>query len=306
MNFKDLKIDFINWLEFIKNKSKKTSEQYSRHLNKFEDYLINIKKAELDIKEINLKIINDFRIYLHKNTKKKISIKTANAYMITLRSFFKYLEKQDILALSPTKIDLIKEEERKIEFLNPEELQKLFNSIKKDNIKDLRDLAIMKMIYSTWLRISELVNLDKNDINLEKKDFSIRWKWRKIRLVFLNNEAIEHIKNYLNARDDNFKPLFIRHNFNKENIKILDDEKVRLTRHFITDMISKRALKLWITKKVSAHTLRHSFATTLLWAWADLRSIQEMLWHSNISTTQIYTHVTNPRLKEIHEKFMNK
>lgn len=302
MQFNQAKIDFINWLEFIKNKSPKTSEQYMRHLSKFEDFLLSIWKENILVWDITLKMTKDFRIFLHK--KNKISSKTSNAYMITLRAFFKYLEKEEIEALSPTKIDLIKDEERKIEFLTDEELQKLFDSVSSQDIKDVRDLAIMKMIYATWLRISELVWLNKNDINLEKKEFSVRWKWRKIRIVFLSDDSVNHIKKYFSLRQDNFKPIFIRHNFSKENIKILDDEKVRLTRIWVSDMISKRALKAWITKKVSAHTLRHSFATTLLWAWADLRSIQELLWHSNISTTQIYTHVTNPKLKEIHKKFI--
>lgn len=304
MQFKEAKIDFINWLEFIKNKSIKTSEQYLRHLNKFEDYLISLDKSNCDIWDISLKILNDFRIFLHKNNKKSISIKTANAYMITLRAFFKYLEKQEINAISPTKIDLIKNEERKIEFLSENELQKLFESIWGDDIKNIRDLAIIKMIFSTGLRISELVSLNKNDIDLEKREFSVRWKWRKLRVVFLTDDAVLEVSKYLSARVDSFKPLFIRHNFDVKNINILDDEKVRLTRIWVTDMIGKRALKCGITKKVSAHTLRHSFATTLLWWWADLRSIQEMLGHANISTTQIYTHVTNPRLKEIHQKFI--
>lgn len=304
MLLKDAHISFIDWLRFIKNKSPQTEEQYKRHLLKLEDYLISIKKEDLEVEDLTLKIVNDFRVYLHKNSKKTISVKTANAYMITIRAFLKYLEKQEIASLSPTKVDLIKDEERKIEFLSDTELQRLFESVTKDDIKDLRDLTIIKMIYSTGLRISELVGLNRNDIDLEKKEFSVRWKWRKIRIVFLSDDAVAHIKNYVSKRQDNFKPLFIRHNFSKENIKILDDEKVRLTRIWVTDMISKRALKAWITKKVSAHTLRHSFATTLLWAWADLRSIQELLGHSNISTTQIYTHVTNPKLKEIHNKFI--
>lgn len=304
MQFSEAKIDFINWLEFIKDKSKKTSEQYFRHLSKFEDYLIVIWKNNIEIQDITLKIFNDFRVYLHKNSKKPISIKTANAYMITMRAFLKYLEKQDIPALSPTKIDLIKNEERKIEFLTQEELHILFESISWNDIKNVRDLAIMKMIYSTGLRISELIMLNKNDINLHSQEFSVRWKWRKLRMIFLSTDACNHIKNYLELRTDNFAPLFIRHNFDIKNTNILNDEKVRLSRIWVTDMIGKRALKAWITKKVSAHTLRHSFATTLLDAGADLRSIQEMLGHSNISTTQIYTHVSNPKLKEIHQKFI--
>lgn len=305
MKFKEAKLDFLNWLEFIKNKSKKTSEQYSRHLDKFEDFLISKDLWNILVEEISLKLVNDFRFFLHKSSNNKISQKTANAYMITLRSFFKYLEKQELSSLSPTKIDLIKDEERKVEFLTEEELKKLFESVSWESLASVRDLAIMKTIYSTGLRISELTSLDKNSIDLVRKEFTIRWKWRKLRMIFLTDEAVFFIKRYLEKRDDNFSPLFIRHNFKRENIKILESEKVRLTRIFITNMISKRAFEAWITKQVSAHTLRHSFATTLLSAWADLRSIQELLWHSNISTTQIYTHITNPKLKEIHKKFLN-
>jgi len=305
MQFKEAKLDFLNWLEFIKNKSKKTSEQYSRHLDKFEDFLISKDLWNILVEEISLKLVNDFRFFLHKSSNNKISQKTANAYMITLRSFFKYLEKQELSSLSPTKIDLIKDEERKVEFLTEEELKRLFESVTHEDLASVRDLAIMKTIYSTGLRISELTSLDKNSIDLVRKEFTIRWKWRKLRMIFLTDEAVFFIKRYLEKRDDNFSPLFIRHNFKKENIKILESEKVRLTRNFISNMISKRSLEAWITKQVSAHTLRHSFATTLLSAWADLRSIQELLWHSNISTTQIYTHISNPKLKEIHKKFLN-
>ncbi|MDP5039240.1 MAG: tyrosine-type recombinase/integrase [Candidatus Gracilibacteria bacterium] len=304
MNFKEYKLDFLNWIEFIKNKSPKTTEQYGRHLEKFEDYLLDKKLNNLKINEINLKIVNDFRYFLNKKSKKGISHKTANAYMITLRAFFKYLEKQDINALSPTKIDLIKDEERKIEFLNKEELDIFFKNFGNIEISDIRNLAICKMIYYTGLRISELTSLNKNDLNFESKEFNIRGKGRKIRMIFLNDELILILKKYLSLRNDNFRPLFIRHNYKVENIKILDDEKVRLTRNFITDMISKHGIKSGITKKLSAHKLRHSFATTLLSNGADLRSIQELLGHSNISTTQIYTHTTNPQLKEIHNKFL--
>lgn len=304
MKLREASISFIDRLRFIKNKSPKTEEQYKRHLLKFEDYLISIWKWDIEVENLTLKIINDFRIYIRKTANKNISIKTWNAYMITLRSFLKYLEKQEINSLSPTKIDLIKDDDRKIEFLSDEELNKLFKNTWNNDIRDIRDIAIMKMIYWTWLRISELVSLNKSDIDLIKKEFIIRWKWRKVRIVFLTDSSVNCIKKYLDLRNDNFSPLFIRHNYKKENIKILNDDNVRLTRIWITNMIWKRALNVWITKRVSAHTLRHSFATTLLSAWADLRSIQELLWHSNISTTQIYTHVSNPKLKEIHRKFI--
>ncbi len=304
MKFKEASISFIDWLRFIKNKSPKTEEQYKRHLLKFKDFLISIWRWNLETENITLKMVNDFRIYLHKNAKKDITTQTANAYMITLRAFFKYLEKQEITSMSPTKIDLIKNEERKIEFLNQEELQILFESVWSESIQDIRDLAIMKTIYSSGLRISELTALNKNDIDFVKQEFSVRGKGRKIRMIFLTDDACHDIKNYLEKRNDSFTPLFIRHNYDEKNINILENESLRLTRQWISTMISNRALWSHITKKISAHTLRHSFATTLLWAGADIRSIQELLGHSNIATTQIYTHVSNPQLKEIHKKFL--
>ena len=187
--------------------------------------------------------------------------------------------------------------------MNKDEILRLFSEVDLNNIRWVRDIAIMECIYSTWLRISELVALNIRDINLTKQEFAVRWKWWKIRVVYLTDESKEKIENYLNLRSDSFSPLFIRHNFDVDNIRDLNDSKVRLTRFFITNMIKSYSLKAQILKDVSAHTLRHSFATTLLENWADIRAIQELLWHKNITTTQVYTHVTNPKLKEIHKKF---
>ncbi len=290
---------FLNWLEVIKNKSPKTVEQYRRHLFYFQKFIWEKKEVE----SLNLETIEWFRSSLYKN-KKDISIKTANAYMITLRSFFKYLEKTGIKSVSPTSIDLIKQEQRMVEFLTEEELEKLFQTPDPHTLIGSRDLAIMECIYSTGLRISELTNLDKRDINLKTREFAVRGKWRKIRVVYLTEKSAHLIQNYLSKRIDTYSPLFIRHNFDKNNIATLDDESVRLSRFFITTMIKQSAFKAGILKDISAHTLRHSFATTLLNNGADIRSIQEMLGHASITTTQVYTHVTNPKLKEIHNKFM--
>jgi len=305
MKFQEARENFLDWLEVIKNKSPKTVEQYSRHLEKFSEYLEdkNIDSYDFKVQDLTLKIAEWFRSYLYKGNA-SISIKTANAYMITIRSFLKYLEKQWIKTLSPTSIDLIKAEPRRVEFLSEEELQKLFSIPNRKALIWKRDLAIMECIYSTWLRISELTGLNKNDINLETLEFAVRGKWRKLRVVYLTQHSADLIKNYLDARSDHLSPLFIRHNIKHDNIDILEDEQMRLSRFFITWMIKKYALKAGILKNISAHTLRHSFATTLLWAGADLRSIQEMLGHASITTTQVYTHVTNPQLKNIHKKFM--
>lgn len=295
---------FLNWLEVIKNKSPKTVEQYQRHLKKFQEYIDIKLKKELKIEDIDLDIAEWFRSYIYKSAKNSISVKTANAYMITLRSFLKYLEKTWQKTLSATAIDLIKAETRRVEFLTEDELEKLFQMPNVATITGKRDIAIMECIYSTGLRISELTNLNREDINLDTKEFAVRGKWRKLRVVYLTDNATKLIKEYLQARQDTYAPLFIRHNFKNENISALDDESLRLSRFFITTTIKSYALKANILKDISAHTLRHSFATTLLGKWADLRSIQEMLWHASITTTQVYTHVTNAKLKEVHKRFM--
>lgn len=305
MNYREALENFLDWLEVIKNKSPKTVEQYARHLEKFWEYLEekNIDSYSFTVSEITLKIAEWFRSYLYKG-EKKISVKTANAYMITLRSFLRYLEKNGEKSLSATAIDLIKAEPRKVEFLEPDELESLFKAPDQTTLIGKRDLAIMECIYSTGLRISELTGLNKSDINLEKLEFAVRGKGRKLRVVYLTEHAAELIKNYLDARSDHLSPLFIRHNVKHDNIDVLEDDSMRLTRFFITGMVKSYAGKAWILKNISAHTLRHSFATSLLGAWADLRSIQEMLGHASITTTQVYTHVTNPQLKNIHKKYM--
>jgi len=306
MKFSEAHVNFLKYLEVIKNKSDKTIEQYDRHLRKFEEFLEeeNIDSYNFKVDKITLKLADNFREFLYTSAKKRISVKTANAYMISLRAFLKYLEKKWIKSLSATSIDLIKAEPRQVEFLTEDELERLFNAPDTKTIIWTRDLAIMEMIYSTWLRISELTALDIKDVDLKRKEFAIRWKWRKVRVVYLSDRAKKFIQEYLEKRIDHLSPLFIRHNVDSKNIEIMTDEKMRLSRFFITTMIKKYAREAFILKNVSAHTLRHSFATTLLEAWADLRAIQEMLGHSSITTTQVYTHVTNKKLKEIHKKFM--
>lgn len=306
MKLKEAHLKFLDYLEVIKNKSEKTVEQYDRHLNKFWEYIDEKvwKTEDFNIEDITLDIAEWFRSYLYEK-KRNISIKTANAYMITIRSFLKFLEKRWYKSLSATSIDLIKADDRHVEFLTIDELERLFSTPDTNTVIWTRDLAIIKCIYSTWLRISELTNLDIRDIDLKRKEFAVRWKWRKIRVVYLTDDAVNAINNYLEKRNDTFSPLFIRHNIKKENTLSFNDEEMRLTRFFITWMIKKYAIKAYILKDISAHTLRHSFATTLLNNWADLRSIQEMLWHASITTTQVYTHVTNKKLKEVHNKYFN-
>lgn len=313
MNFQKSYEDFRDWLEVIKDKSPKTVEQYSRHLEKFWEFLEeeNLDRYTFDVKHIDLSLAEKFRSYVYKQVKiknkgveQKVSVKTVNAYMITLRSYLKYLEKKWIPSLWATAIDLMKQTERKIEYLNYEELMKLFSTPNIQTRIGKRDRAIMECIYSTGLRISELTALNIQDINLNTKEFAIRGKWRKVRVVYLTQTAAEHIQNYLDSRRDSHCPLFIRHNTHLADIASLGDEELRLSRFFITNMIKKYALQAGIVKNISAHTLRHSFATTLLSQGADLRGIQELLGHASISTTQIYTHVSNKKLKDMHAQFM--
>lgn len=323
--------NFIIYLRINRNASSKTIEQYSFHLWKFVCYLDPIntsnfdykslflsaptgsdiikktknlrllkEKIDFEVEDISIELINDFRFNL---SEKWPSIKTVNAYMISLRTFLKFLKKSWKNTLDPIMIDLIKQKWRMVEFLTREELERLFAMPNLEKERWKRDLAIMECIYSTWLRISELVALNIRDVNLDRKEFAIRWKWWKVRIVYLTDIAVEKISNYLEVRKDHFSSLFVRHNYKTETLSQLTDKDVRLTRFFITNKIKYYALKAWILKDVSAHTLRHSFATTLLENWADLRSIQELLGHSSITTTQVYTHVTNPKLKDVHNKF---
>ncbi len=306
MKFHKTHTAFLEYLEVIKNKSQNTIEQYNRHLTKFSEYLEekNIDSYDFKVEKISLKLAEWFRTYLHKSATKSISVKTANAYMITLRAFLKYCEKQGIKTLSGTAIDLIKADPRMVEFLTQEELERLFAAPQTSTIIWTRDLAIMECIYSTGLRISELTSLNIKDIDLKRLEFWVRWKWKKVRVVYLTEKSAQLIQKYLDMRQDHLSPLFIRHNVKPEQIDILEDEKMRLSRFFITNMIKRYAGKAFILKNISAHTLRHSFATTLLSNWAGIRDVQEMLGHASITTTQVYTHVTNPQLKNTHGKYM--
>lgn len=326
--------NFLIYLRLHKWRSRKTQEQYLFHIWRFilwrypdiesekctiHDFLPPIDKdaiknwknpllelankySSLHIESIHKEDFDNWRLSLSDSG---LSTKTVNAHIITIRSWLKYLKKQEINCLDPTTLDLMRVTDREVTFLTQDEILSYFTTIPCDTIQGKRDFAISKCIYSTWLRISELTTLNKNDVNLDTMEFAVRGKWWKLRVVYLTEEARDAISIYLQSRNDHFNPLFIRHNFSEENIEssLLDDDSVRLTRFFITNMVKEYGLKAWILKNMHAHTLRHSFATTLLTNWADIRIIQELLWHASITTTQVYTHVTNPKLKEAHQKF---
>jgi len=287
--------DFLKYCEVAQNKSERTIDNYRRYLGRFQEFL----GKNINISQITLKKIQNYRLYLKRQD---LGIKTQNYHLISLRAFLKYLSKNDIKALAPEKIELSKTPERTVEVLSREEIARLFKAVDKSKAIGYRDAAILETLYSTGLRVSELASLNRDQVDLKRREFMVRGKGKKPRIVFLSKKAAEIIQSYMKVRDDNLNPLFI--NSGKgQKADILSEEKRRLSTVSIEKIVRKHALKAGIIKKVTPHTLRHSYATELLINGADIRSVQEMLGHSSITTTQIYTHVTNKKLKEIHDKY---
>ena len=292
---------FLEHIEIEKGRSLNTVDNYSRYLQFFEKYLEN--KGIKDIKDIKRQDMRDFRMYLNrkKNTNniksqdEYIGKKTQNYYLIAIRSFLKFLQKNEIVAVSPETIDLAKIPERHILFMTDEELSQLLNAPKMEsNSKNkhlYRDIAILELLFSTGLRVSELCSLP-DDVDLNQGEISIRGKGSKVRVVFITNDAFNAIKDY--------KEKYLHKN------RITNDKLFPVTPRTVERIIKRYAAMVGISKKVTPHILRHSFATNLLQNGADIRSVQAMLGHSNISTTQIYTHVTDSHLKNIHKSFHKK
>lgn len=294
--------DFLEHLEVTQNKSPKTLENYKHYLKRFEEFLAEDMKP----KNLTLKKIHNYRLYLNRFTderNKKLSVKTQNYHIIAVRAFLKYLSKNDIKSLAPEKVELSKIGERSVEVLSREELTRLFQAVDKTKSQAYRDIAILETLYSTGLRVSELASLNRDQVDLKRREFMIRGKGDKPRIVFLSKKAVKIIEDSIKERKDGFKPLFINSGKGQPKEDVLDHEKRRLSTVSIENIVRKYALKAGIIKKVTPHTLRHSYATELLINGADIRSVQEMLGHSSITTTQIYTHVTNKKLKEIHDKY---
>ena len=297
MKLQQLITHFLEHLEIEKNRSQKTLENYDHYLRRFLVFS-KINKAS----DINLGIIRKYRIYLNRITDEKGNLlqkNTQNYHMIALRAFLKYLSKQDIKTLSAEKIELGKNPAREITFLNNDELKRLLSAPKGDEIDNLRDKAILHTLFSTGLRVSELCSLNISSVNIKSGEFSVIGKGKKLRIVFLSDNARNSLKNYLNKRTDMDKALFVRHVKNKK-------DSLRLSERSIQRIIKKYAQAAGIVKNITPHKLRHSFATDLLQNGADIRSVQSMLGHSSITTTQIYTHYTDKHLKEIHKKFHSK
>ena len=292
---------FLEYLELEQNRSMKTIENYSHYLTRLSDYA-----GEIKLKDIDAELVRKWRMWLNRlptNTSDELSKITQNYHLIALRSFLRFCAKQDWESLQPDKIELARTKRPQVTFLNPEELERLTAQPDTSKLNGLRDRAILELLFSSGLRVSELVGLDRDHINLKRREFMVRGKGQKDRPVFISDEAAAWIEKYLAMRADNTKPLFIRYSGSKK----IDNSGnfTRLTARSVQRMVARYALLAGITKHVSPHTLRHSFATDLLMNGADLRSVQAMLGHSNIATTQIYTHVTDPHLKAVHEKFHN-
>jgi site-specific recombinase XerD len=282
--------DYLSYLEIEKNRSPKTRENYEHYLNVF----LEFAKIRMP-SEITDRLVREFRMNLSRRDIKKI---TQSYYVIAIRNFLKYLAKHDIKSLSPDKIELPKTPARQIETLAYSDLERLLAAPKTDSLRDLRDKAILETFFSTGLRLAELCSLDRY-IDLERGEFSVRGKGDKIRVVFLAASAKDAIKRYLAKRADAEEALFV--SINKSGTVI-----GRITPRSAERVVASRALQAGIAKPVHAHELRHSFATDLLMNGADLRSVQELLGHANISTTQIYTHFTDKQLHEIHKTFHGK
>jgi site-specific recombinase XerD len=299
MPYEEAVSDFLEYLELEQNRSRKTIENYSHYLTRLSDFAGDIKLSDVDVE-----LIRKWRLWLNRlgtNTSDELSKTTQNYHLIALRSFLKFCARRGWDALPADKIELARTKRPQVTFLTPEEVERLTAQPDLSSQVGMRDRAIMELLFSSGLRVSELVGLDRDHINLKRREFMVRGKGQKDRPIFISEEAASWIEKYLEKRQDNVKPLFIRYSGNKK--VDLSGNYHRLTARSIQRMVARYTKLAGITKHVSPHTLRHSFATDLLMNGADLRSVQAMLGHSNIATTQIYTHVTDPHLKAVHEKF---
>ena len=295
MNINVLLKEYLDYLEIEKNRSQKTRENYGRYLRKFIE--AEGVRSETDI---TVEKVRDFRLHLARSSNgrgEQFNKSTQSYYIIALRNFLKYLIKNDIKALSPDKIELPKVPVRQIEVIEYDELERLLAAVSGNDIKALRDKAILEVLFSTGLRISELCSLNRY-MDFERGEVTVRGKGSKLRVVFLDRRAVEAIKSYLGKRGDAEEAMFVSYTKAKSP-KVIG----RIIPRTVQRLVEYYSKKAGIAKHVHPHMLRHSFATDLLINGADLRSVQEMLGHANIATTQIYTHITNKELKEIHQTF---
>lgn len=291
--------DFVEHLEVEGGRSAKTAENYAHYLERFIEFA-----DDISVDKISAELVRKYRLWLNRyenDQKDSLSLITQAYHLIALRGFLRYLTRRDIETLSPDKIILPKVARKQVTFLHYDEVTRMIDEIPLDTEMGLRDRAIVELLFSSGLRVSELVNLNRDHINLTRREFMVRGKGQKDRPVFVSESAADHLSTYLDARMDNLPPLFL--SYSRNNIASTTGDYRRITARSIQRMVSKYARLAGITKHVSPHTMRHSFATDLLMNGADIRSVQSMLGHSNIQTTQVYTHVTDSHLKETFERF---
>lgn len=291
--------DYIEHLEVEGGRSRKTAENYRLYLERFVEFT-----EDIEVGKISTEIVRKYRLWLnrYKNiNEEELATITQSYHLIALRGFLHYLSNRDIPSLAPDKIILPKVSRKQVTFLYQDEVRRLFEQIDGSTEQGLRDRAIVELLFSSGLRVSELVGLDRDHVNVKRREFMVRGKGQKDRPVFISQAAADHITAYLETRGDSLVPLFISYSRNVSPDTTGDYR--RLTARSIQRMLSHYARLAGITKHVSPHTMRHSYATDLLMNGADLRSVQSMLGHSNISTTQVYTHVTDEHLREVYEKF---
>ena len=292
--------DFIESIEVEGGRSKSTASSYQLYLERFVEF-----SGDILVSEIDLEKLRKYRIWLNRyrnNQDRDLSITTQSYHLIALRRFLTYLSKREIKSLEPSKIELPKTVRAQVNFLYYDEVQRLLEAIPSEKESDLRDRAIIELLFSSGLRVSELCNLNIDDINIKRREFTVRGKNKKDRPIFISSHAADKLQTYLETRTDELKPLFI--SYSRRNLKpSTDGNHRRITPRSVQRLVDKYSKLAGITKHVTPHTMRHSFATDLLMNGADIRSVQTMLGHSDISTTQVYTHITDYHLKDIHDKF---
>ena len=299
---------FLEYLEIEKNSSKLTIRNYRHYLTRFFKFTQVLTPPVSGPAHITSDVIRQYRLFLSRfvdarnMTLKRI---TQNYHLIAIRAFLRFLIRSDVPTLHPEKVELPKAESRSLKFLERRAVDRLLSMPEISTQAGMRDKAILEVLFSTGLRVSELVKLNRDSINLERREFGVIGKGGRARVVFLSASAVSWVSRYLSERKDDFAPLFIRYAGRKVT-EGKEEESLRLTARSVQRIVEKYVRKARLPVKITPHGLRHSFATDLLSSGADLRAIQEMLGHKNISTTQIYTHVTNPQLKEIHHKFHRK
>lgn len=291
---------FLEYCELERNRSIKTRQNYAHYLRRFQEWA---DKRIATPADITAPLVREYRLHLNRLTThdgELLKTNTKNYHLIALRAFLKYLAKQDIPSLSAEKIEMSKQLQSSVQFLESEEVERLLAAPNTKTIQGIRDRAILEVLFSTGLRVSELVGLNRTQLSTERNELSVRGKGGKIRIVFFSDSARTWLKTYLEKRQDPEVAVFIPH---QKKLAVAGEKETRLTVRQVQRLIKKYAIAAGITKDISPHTLRHSFATDLLFNGADLRSVQALLGHASITTTQVYTHITNRQLRDVHRAF---